>query len=128
MSYDSRAARWTARITGGLVVLFLVFDGVMKLAAPPPVVDATRQLGWPADAIPAVGALLLACVALTAVPRTRVVGAIATTAYLGGAVALQVRVGNPAASHALFPVYMGALLWAALWLRDPRVRALVAAR
>jgi hypothetical protein len=47
------------------------------------------------------------------------------TAYLGGAVATHVRVGNPLATHVLFPTYVAGMLWAGLWLRDARVRALL---
>ena len=51
-------------------------------------------------------------------------GAILITGYLGGAVATHVRVGSPILIHTLFGVYVGALAWAGLWLRDPRLRAL----
>ena len=36
--------------------------------------------------------------------------------------ATHVRIGNPLFSHVLFPVYVAALLWAGLWLRDRRLR------
>ncbi|MFL5194562.1 MAG: DoxX family protein, partial [Microvirga sp.] len=32
--------------------------------------------------------------------------------------------GSPLFSHTLFGVDLGIVLWAGLWLRDPRVRAL----
>ncbi len=54
------------------------------------------------------------------VPRASALGAILWTGYLGGAVATHVRVGSPLFSHALFPIYVAALLWAGLWLRDQR--------
>jgi membrane protein DedA with SNARE-associated domain len=66
----------------------------------------------------------VACLILYIVPRTAVLGALLWTGYLGGAVATHVRVGHPLLSHTLFPVSVAALLWAALWLRDARVRAL----
>ena len=55
-------------------------------------------------------------------------GAILLTAYLGGAVATNVRVGNPLVSHTLFPTYVALLLWGGLWLRDDRLRALIPLR
>lgn len=58
-------------------------------------------------------------------PRTSVLAAILWTGYLGGAVATHVRIGNPLFSHILFPVYVAALLWLGLWLRDRRLRALL---
>jgi hypothetical protein len=61
---------------------------------------------------------------LYVVPRTAILGAILLTGYLGGAVASQVRAGNGWFSVA-FAVIFGAILWAGLWLRDSRVRALL---
>jgi hypothetical protein len=52
-------------------------------------------------------------------------GAILITAYLGGAVATHARIGSPLLSHTLFGVYVGIIAWAGLWLREPRLRALL---
>jgi hypothetical protein len=62
--------------------------------------------------------------ALYLIPRTAPIGAILWTGYLGGAIASHVRAGNPLFTHMLFPIYIAALLWAGLWLRDRRVGAL----
>jgi len=72
--------------------------------------------------------LLLACTLLYAAPQTAVLGAILLTGYLGGAVVTHVRVGDPLFSHILFGVYVGVFLWLGLYLRDPRLRALVPLR
>jgi hypothetical protein len=69
-----------------------------------------------------IGIVLLACVALYAIPRTSILGAILLTGYLGGAVASNVRVGNPLFGNILFPVYVGVLLWLGLCLRNERLR------
>jgi hypothetical protein len=58
-------------------------------------------------------------------PRTSIFGAILLTGYLGGAIATHVRVGDLLFSHVLFPVYLGALAWAGIYLRDDRLRALI---
>lgn len=118
---------WTGRILSGLVVLFLLFDGAIKLAPLQVVLDTVVPLGWPADPMTwrALGIVLIASALLYAYPRTAFLGAILITAYLGGAVATHVRVGSPLFSHTLFGVYMGIALWAGLWLRDPRIRALL---
>jgi hypothetical protein len=118
---------WTGRILSGLVVLFLLFDGAIKLVPLQVVIDTVIPLGWPTDATTwrALGVVLIASALLYAYPRTSVLGAILITAYLGGAVATHMRVGSPLFSHTLFGVYLGVLLWAGLWLRDPRVRALL---
>jgi hypothetical protein len=119
---------WTGRVLSGLLVLALAADAVAKLAKPAPVVEGTIQLGYPESVIVPLGVILLGCTLLYAVPRTAVLGAILLTGYLGGAVATHVRVGDPLASHALFPVYIGVLAWAGLALRDARLRALVLGR
>jgi len=108
-----------------LVILFMLMDVAMKLLRLPIVLETTAQLGWPSDSAMPLGVVLLLCTALYAWPRTSVLGALLLTAYLGGAVATQARIGSPLLSHTLFGVYLGVLLWAGLYLRDSRVRALL---
>jgi hypothetical protein len=69
--------------------------------------------------------LLLTPTALYAWRPTAILGAILITAYLGGAVATHARIGSPLLSHTLFGVYLGVIVWAGLWLRDPRLRSLM---
>ncbi|MFC1457668.1 DoxX family protein [Microvirga arabica] len=118
---------WTGRVLSGLVVLFLLFDGAIKLVPLQVVIDTVIPLGWPADPVTwrALGLVLIASTLLYAYPRTAFLGAVLLTAYLGGAVAAHVRVGSPLFSHILFGVYVGVALWVGLWLRDPRIRALL---
>jgi len=114
----------------GLAILFFAMDGAMKAALLPVVSETSAQLGWPADSgtILALAALLLGSTLLYAIPRTAMLGAILLTGYLGGAVATHVRVGSPLFSHVLFGVYLGIIVWGGLWLRDPRLRALIPLR
>jgi DoxX-like protein len=116
---------WAGRIITALPVLFLLIDGVMKLFPPPIVVKSTVELGYAETVIVPLGILLVTCTVLYAIPRTSVLGAILLTGYLGGAVATNVRVGNPLFTHIFFPVYLGVLIWLGLYLRDERLRALV---
>jgi hypothetical protein len=117
---------WPGRIVSGLPILFLTFDALVKLANIPAVAEGSAKLGLPADLAPILGVVLLACVALYVVPRTAPLGAVLLTGYLGGAVLAHVRIGDPLVSHVLFPIYVAVFLWGGLYLRDPRVRALVA--
>ncbi len=128
MAPVSKGRLWTSRIMSALPALFLLMDGVMKLAKPEFVVKATVQLGYPERVIFGLGIVVLVCVILYLIPRTAVLGAILLTGYLGGAVATHVRVGDPLFSHALFPVYVAILLWGGLYLREERLRALVPLR
>ena len=121
----SRARIWTARLLTLLVVAFLLMDATMKVMKAAPAVQGTAELGYPAGSIVGIGLLLLACTAVYAIPRTSIIGALLLTGYLGGAIASQVRVGNPPFSHVLFPVYIAAIIWGAIYLRDRRLQALL---
>ena len=118
------------RTMSGLVIAFLILDATMKLPPLQPVVDTMAQLGWPSDAATArtLGLIMLGSVLLYAYPPTALLGAILITGYLGGAVATHARIGSPLFTHTLFGVYIGLLAWGGLFLRDPRVRALLLAR
>src|SRR5436305_2045278 len=121
----SKARVWLARVLTGLVVLFLGMDSIVKLLRIPQAVEGTLQLGYSPSVIVPLGVVTLVLLILYLVPRTAVLGALLWTGYLGGAVASQVRVGNPLLTHTLFPIYVATLLWLGLWLRDERLRALL---
>jgi hypothetical protein len=116
-----------AWLPSGLLILFLLLDGIIKLVPIQPVIDTVAALGWPTgDAtLRGLGLLLIGATLLYAWPRTALVGAVLLTAYLGGAVATHARIGSPLFSHTLFGVHLGLLAWGGLWLRDPRLRALL---
>jgi len=110
----------------GLAILFLLMDSIMKLLALPVVLETSATLGFGgARTARTLGAILIVCTALYAYPRTAVLGAILLTGFLGGAVAAHVRAGNPLFSHVLFGVYVGVIMWAGIYLRDPNVRMLI---
>lgn len=117
--------RWIGRVLSGLPALFLGFDAAMKIISHPEVVAGSARLGLPAATAPQIGTILLACVALYLVPRTAPLGAVLLTGYLGGAVLTHMRVEDPPWMQ-VFPVVIGAILWAGLYLRDARVRGLLA--
>ncbi|MES0049600.1 MULTISPECIES: DoxX family protein [unclassified Mesorhizobium] len=123
----SSGALWTGRVLSGLIILFMIFDSVIKLPPLDVVTQTMVPLGWPADVNVArtLGIIGLISTALYALPRTSVLGAILLTGYLGGAIATNMRVGSPLFSHTLFSVYLGIILWGGLYLRDPSVRALI---
>jgi hypothetical protein len=123
-----RTAVRVGQVLTVLVTAFLLFDAVIHIANIAPVVEGSRTLGFDPDVMPFLGVLELACLALYVVPRTAPVGAVLLTGYLGGALCAQVRIEAPVYSTLLFPLYVGAVVWAALYLRDERVRNLVAGR
>jgi hypothetical protein len=104
------------------VIAFIALDAAMKLVPIAPVIESCKHLGW-ASPRP-LGVLLGACTLVHAIPRTRFLGALLVTAYLGAGTATLVRVGDVF----FFPVILGALLWVGLALREPRQRALLTCR
>jgi hypothetical protein len=120
-----RAAIRIGRVVSAIPVVFLLFDATNKLLLFQPVLDGMNTLGYPSSLVRMIGILLVACLLLYMIPQTAVLGAILLTGYLGGAVASQVRVDLPLLTDVLVPVYAGVLVWAGLYLREPRLRRLV---
>ena len=118
----------TGRIVLALPVLFLAVDAVVKLLRIGPVLDSFNELGYPQNLALAIGLIEAICLLVLLIPRTSILGAVLLTGYLGGAVATHLRIGNPLASHILFPVYIGILVWAGMALIDSRIVRLVAGR
>ncbi len=129
MTEDTKMPRSRMVIAGwivtGLVGAFLAMSASFKFFMPDVVRETMGGLGWPAHHDLMIGIIETVCVVLYLVPQTAVLGAVLETALLGGAIATNVRVDNPLFSHELFGVYLGGLVWLGLWLRDPRVRALL---
>jgi hypothetical protein len=118
---------WAGRIVSALVVLFLLFDSVTKVLKVAPVMQASAQLGYPVSTIAGIGITLLVCTIVYVIPQTSVLGAILLTGYLGGAIASNVRIGNPS-FNTIFPIVFGVLIWAGIFLRDTRLGALIPLR
>jgi DoxX-like family len=123
----SRAALWLGRVLSGLAILFLLFDGAIKLVPLGVVTEAMDRIGYGSSETLArsLGAITVVCTLLYAVPPTSFVGAILLTGYLGGAIASHVRIGSPLFTHVLFGFYLGLMVWGGLWLRDARLRQLL---
>ncbi|QHG72135.1 DoxX family protein [Ensifer adhaerens] len=115
------------RFLSGVLVAFLIFDAVIKLVPLAVVTETMVALGYSADQGLArlLGILTLLCTVLYVIPRTSILGAILLTGYLGGAMATHLRAGSPLFTHLLFGFYLGVIAWGGLWLRDPRLRALI---
>ena len=116
-----RTGLWIGRVLTGLSAAFLLFDALGKLLLLAPYVEGTRQVGYAIGVIRPLGVVLGLATLLHLNPRTQFVGALLLTAYLGGATATHVRIGQPF----WFPILMGAILWIAYALRNPSLRALI---
>jgi len=123
----SKGSLWTGRVISILVVLFLVLDGAMKVLRVPHVMEVSMKLGYSAGAVVGIGAVLLACTALYALPQTAILGAILLTGYLGGAVATNLMAKSPA-FNLCFAIAFGVLAWGGLFLRHAELRGLIPVR
>ncbi|HEY7208989.1 MAG TPA: DoxX family protein [Bryobacteraceae bacterium] len=121
----SKGMLWTGRVLSAIPILLLLLSAVMKFAKPPAVLQGFAHYGYAEGLIVTIGALELICTILYAIPRTAVLGAILVTAYLGGATATNVRVGD---LSWITTVILGVLAWAGLYARDSRVRSLLPLR
>jgi hypothetical protein len=123
----SGPARWLGRGLSGLVIVFLLFDGAIKLVPWPVVTETMDRIGYGSSETLArtLGVITVACTVLYAIPPTSILGAILLTGYLGGAMASHLRIGSPLFTHTLFGFYLGLMVWGGLWLRDRKLRALM---
>jgi hypothetical protein len=120
----SKGMLWGGRVASALPVLNLLISAGMKFGQSPEVLDHFGQLGYARGVAVPLAIVEVVCTLIYVIPRTAVLGAILLTGYLGGAVATHVRVGDPV-GNILAPAFLGVLLWGGLWLRDPRLRALL---
>src|SRR3979411_767073 len=123
----SRPMLWLGRVLSGLVIVFLLFDGAIKLVPWPVVTETMDRMGYGSSEAMArsLGIITIVCTVLYSVPPTSILGAILLTGYLGGAMASHVRIDSPLFTHTLFGFYLGVMVWGGLWLRDPELRRLI---
>ena len=104
------------------VVAVLLLDATMQFVAPAPLVQAMKETGFDPGIGPRLAVIMVICAVTLAIPSTAVLGAILTTAFLGGAIAVHVRIGEFAAGSQIFCVILGAAAWGGVYLRNARLR------
>jgi hypothetical protein len=116
---------WIGRILSALPILLMLLSASMKLMRQPLVLDQMAgKFGYPESTAVPIGLVELACVVVYLIPRTAVLGAALMTAYLGGAIATHVRVGDAFVP----PLVLGVCAWAGIYLREERLRQLLPLR
>jgi len=118
-------ALWAGRIMSAFVVIALMADGTIQLFAPALIASMLQETGFAMDLTRVVGPIILACAILYAIPITAVLGAILMTGFLGGAICAHVRIGELGSPPELISLLLGAMTWGGLYLRDPRIRAIL---
>ena len=118
---QSKGMTWGGRILSILPAPLLVFSAVMKFSSDPEMAKNVEKMGWTMEQMRAIGIVELACLAIYLIPQTAVLGAILLTGYLGGATATHVRIHEPWFP----PVIVGVIVWLGIFLREPRLRALL---
>jgi hypothetical protein len=116
---------WAGRIMSAFVVIALVADGAIQLLAPAEIASTLQETGFTMDLTRVVGPIILACAILYAIPATAVLGAILVTGFLGGAICAHVRIGELGSPPEIISLLLGAMTWGGLYLRDPRIRAIL---
>ncbi len=118
-------AVWMGRSASALVVAALLVDGAMQLFAPAKIASMMRETGFAMDLTPTLGGIMVVCAALYAIPATTVLGAILVTGFLGGAICAHVRLGELGSPPQIVSLLLGVMAWGGLYLRHPRVRAIL---
>lgn len=121
----SKGIWWTSIVMSAIPVLLILMSSIMKLARLAAVIEGFTRTGLPLRLVVPVGLIELLCVVIYLIPRTSVLGAILMTGLLGGATITTLRVADPTYP---MPVILGMLAWGGLFLRDPRLRALIPLR
>jgi DoxX-like family len=120
----SKKALWAGWILGVLPALMLTMSGLMKLVQPTAVVEGFEHLGWPVSLAVGLGVVEIGCTIVYLIPSTTILGAILLTGYLGGAMATHLRIGESLVP----PLLVGVVVWLGIFLREPRLRALIPLR
>lgn len=125
MPQPSPTVRYAGLALTALVALVLLADGLVGLLAPSLLTAEMAATGWPAWSARVVGVIAVVSALTYALPRTAPLGAILITGFVGGALATHVRMGEVATPPQFILIALGLAAWGGLFLRDPRVRALL---
>jgi hypothetical protein len=115
---------WTGRVITVLVSLLFLFSAAMKFMGGAEVKEGMTHLGLSESMIIPLGILEAACTVIYLIPATSVLGAILLAGYIGGAICTHWRVGDPF----LPQVAVGLVIWLGIYLREPRLKALIPIR
>jgi hypothetical protein len=116
------------RLVVTLVGIVLLLDGILQAMSPPAMTEALAHVGFGADAGPRLAVITITCAALLVIPRAAPVGALLTTAFLGGAVCSHYRIGEVGSPPQLICLALGLAMWIGICLAEPLARSLLLPR
>jgi hypothetical protein len=114
-------------ITGWVITVVVVaqftMSAVFKLIQHPMVLEGfgKDKFDIPAKFIVPIGVVEVICTLLYLFPKTATLGAVLLAGYLGGAIMTHLRVNDNFAA----PIIVGLLVWLGIYLREPRLRAIM---
>jgi DoxX-like family len=107
-----------------LPALLLAMGGVMNVMKTEVAVKGAHEIGYADAVLLPLGVATLLSVVLLVIPRTAMIGALLITGFLGGAVGVHVRQGDPLL-NVLIPVIFASVIWIGLCLRNPKLNSLM---
>jgi uncharacterized membrane protein YphA (DoxX/SURF4 family) len=121
MTYDHNESISSARLRTGtaltiLAGLLLIASGAVKLYGVPKVIHELQQYGF-VHTIALVAVLEIASGLLLLVPRTRSLGLVFASAFMGGAIATHVE--HAEAVQIAPAAFVLGLVWIGVWLKHP---------
>ena len=123
MTADTAQKRSSRRLVGAILIIFsgglLVLSAMMKLAGVPGIVHQMAADGFAGGKLTFIATLEILSTALFLWPRTRSIGLLLVSSYLGGAICVHVQLGEY--PKALPPALILSLAWIGTWLRHPQM-------
>jgi hypothetical protein len=120
----SKARQITGYVLSCLPALLLLMVGVMNILKTEVAVNGAKEIGYADAVLLPLGIVTVVSVLLLLIPRTALLGALLVTGFLGGAVGVHVRQGDPLI-NVLIPVIVASVIWIGLCLRSPKLKSLM---
>ena len=117
-------AVWAGRVISVLASLVFLFSAFLKLKGGPELAQGMAHLGLPESMVMPLAIVEISCTVIYLIPATSVLGAVLLAGYVGGAICTHWRVGDPF----FVQIVLGLLVWLGLYLREPRLKALIPLR
>lgn len=123
MPQNAVEKRSSRRLIGAILVILsgalLVFSAAMKFAGVPGVIHEMAADGFAGNKLTFIATLEVLSAALFLWPRTRSIGLLVVSAYLGGAICMHVQLGEY--PKAIPPALLLSLASIGAWLRHPQM-------